>query len=745
MPGWSGLCIAAASWLSLGLGMAGTMAADATVPALLARSVPADARLYLEFHALSSFAGTPFDLMMSRMVGDLMVSGAGWVSQPAGARPATQPTGWRAWFAETMGLEDPKAADLLFSGPIAFAAEGWSGLGDAVLLAEPEDVHGFEAVMKPHLASSSPKVRVYRLSQEHELACDGRVAVLGRSGESINLYRRTVALWESDGGATLGDMAEFRERMAGLPTGAQIIFYAGSTARVAEARFILGQWWPADWVQLRSVAIGVGVSAAGVMFDVDARAEPDSRPLPVPPLATDALSRLPASVVAAWTQPIDFVERFRRLQVDDPTGVIEVLLADMPGRSVEWQLLDHLGDSAVFVLAGRPMFAKTASSPQPGTAPATVLDAMIMPAPASMATGLSIAASRPSATQPAPVPSAPSSLPEAALAGSGGGPSARDPVLFLPVLAMLVETDDPHAVEAALERMTVNLQYLVASRSPGDAGGVVRRIPDRGGGQIVSVSLRRLFESHTNCPFLLNLELSWIIWDRWLIIGTNTDVVREIVAARRGEGELLPPGLMPDLVAEVSQSGTVGQMLLLGQPRGLAEMLDSWVAYVSAYHPQMLQAEWWRDLERRQRSMGVQLGVVPTARAVRSAVEVGQTLPGYPAFGVLQPGDLILRVDGHALSEDEPSRSLRQWLSVAGETGKVTLGIVRGGREEDVTITMPVATESARAVQPIALLRQIAGFLRPFPTAGYAVWRPGPERLKAHLELRFVHTASSPG
>jgi hypothetical protein len=736
--------MAVASWLSLAIGTTGVMAADAALPALLARSVPADARLYLEFHALNSFVGTPFDLMMTRMAGDLMASGHSLASQPPGTQPATQPAGWRAWFAETMGLKDPRAADLLFSGPIAFAAEGWSGLGDAVLLAEPKDVGAFEAVMAPQRGPSSQKVRVYKLSQEHELACDGRVAVLGRAGAAINLYQRTVALWESDAGATLGDIAEFRERMAGLPAGAQIIFYAGSTARAAEARFILGQWWPADWVQLRAVAIGVGVSPAGLMFDVDGRAEPDPELISVPPLATDALSRLPASVVAAWTQPIDFVERFRRLQVDDPTGIIEVLLADMPGRSVEWQLLDHLGDSAVFVLAGRPMSAGTASNPQPGMVTATAPGATTMPATAPTATGPAVAASQGSVTQPATASSAPSASPEVAPASATGGPSAHDPALILPVLAMLVETDDPHAVEAALERITVNLQYLVASRSPGDASGVVRRIPERGGGQMVSVSLRRLFESHTKSPFLLNLELSWIIWDRWLIIGTSADVVREIVAARRGEGELLPPGLMPHLAAEVGKAGTVGQMLLLGQPHDLAEMLDSWVAYVSAYHPQMLRPEWWRDLERRQRSMGVQLGVVPTAQAVRSGVEVGQTLPGYPAFGVLQPGDLILRVDGHPLSTNEPARTLRHLLSVAGESGKVTLGILRAGREQDVTITMPIARESAQAVQPIALLRQIAGFLRPFPTAGYAVWRPGPERLKAHLELRFTSSTQPP-
>ncbi|NLE60562.1 MAG: hypothetical protein GX616_19625 [Planctomycetes bacterium] len=757
MPGGRGLCTVVVLWLSLGASHAATTAAEPAPPALLARSVPADARLYLEFHTLNSFVGTPFDLMMSRMVGGLMTPGRDSGSQPTDTQAAAQPTGWRAWFAETMGLKDSRAADLLFSGPIAFAAEGWSGLGDAVLLAQPKDVPGFEAVMASQRGPFSRKVRRYRLSQDHELACDGRVVVLGRSGASINLYQRTAALLESGGGATLGDdIAEFRERMAGLPAGAQVIFYAGSTARAAEARFILGQWWPADWVRLRSVAIGISVSPVGLMLDVDGRPEPDSATPPSPPLATDALSRLPASVVVAWTQPVDFVEHFRRFQVDDPTGILQVLLADMPGRSVEWQLLDRLGDSAVFVLAGRPMSpsaaqpsdtqtasgvpATTVSGAQSATAPASVPSETTTSAPASTATQPATAAVQASMTQPRPSSAtAPATEPGGPPASPAAKqPPAHDPALILPVLAMLVETDDPHAVETALERITVNLQYLVASRSPGDASGVVRRVSEHGGGQIVSVSLRRLFESHTECPFLVNLELSWIIWDRWLIVGTNADVVREIVAARRGNSELLSPELMPHLAAEVSKAGTVGQMLLVGRPRNLADMLDSWIAYVSAHHPQMLQAEWWRDLERRQRSTGVQLGVVPTARVVGSGVEVGQTLYGYPAYGVLLPGDVILRVDGHSLNADDPARTLRQLLSVAGESGKVTLGILRAGREENVTITMPVATDSVQPVQPISLLRQIAGFLRPFPTAGYAVWRPSPEQLKAHLELCFT-------
>jgi hypothetical protein len=303
---------------------------------------------------------------------------------------------------------------------------------------------------------------------------------------------------------------------------------------------------------------------------------------------------------------------------------------------------------------------------------------------------------------------------------------------------MLVETDDPHAVEAALERLTLNLQYLVATRSGGDFASLVHRHPESAGGQIVSVSLGRLFAASTECPFLATLEFTWIIWDRWLIIGTNTEVVRRLVGARRGEGPLLPSASLARQATEVVRAGATGQMLLVAQPRLLAGMLDSWVAYITARYPEMLQPQWWHQLQRRQRSMRVQLGVVPTARAVGAAVEVGQTLPNYPAFGVLQPGDLILGVNGRSLSADAPSSSLRQMLAAASESGQVRLRIRRGGLDRDVTVKMPRAEEGLQSVEPIKLLQQAARFLRLFPTAVYAVWRPAPDLLKAHLELRFT-------
>lgn len=722
MPGRQGWLLRVVVFGVLTAGLPTADGAESPGPAVLARAIPADARLFLEFRGFDSLSGTPFDPMLARMLGGVLTAtrpatGPGDATQPPG-----QPGGWRLWFARTVGLTNPKAVDLLFTGPVAFAAEGWSGLGDAILLVEPKDAAAFEAAIGAQPASASRRVRRYRLTHEHELACNGRNVVLGRAGNTPNLYFRTVALWESEGGATLGEIAEFRERTAGLPAGMQVLFYAGTRARPGEPPPILGQWWPAGWSDLRSLAIGAGISAAGLSVDVNGRLDSQSKPGATPPLAVEALSRLPASVVAAWTQPLDFVDTMRRLIAADADGTVRSLLAEVPGGGVDWQLLGHFVGSAVFVVAAAPGPAEvTQSAEAPAAGP-----------PGTRAASTAAAATTPASSAPVP----PSTSPVVAGAPPDTRPAAGSG-LVLPAMAMLVETDDPHAVEAALERLTANLQHIVAARSRGEAGPPVRRIPESGGGQVVSVSLGKLFASRTECPFLAALEFSWIVWDRWLIVGTSTRVVRQIVAARRGEGPLLPTALLSQQAADVSRTGATGQMLLVAQPGALAAMLDSWVEYVSRRYPQMLQPEWWRQLERRQRSMRVQLGVVPTARSTPAAVEVGQTLPNYPAFGVLQPGDLILGVNGRPLSADEPLHSLRQMLAIAGESGQVTLRISRGGREQDVAVAMPHADDGAQGVEPIKLIRQAAGFLRPFPTAVYAVWQPAPDLLRCRLELRL--------
>jgi hypothetical protein len=731
---------------------------------VLARSAPADTRLFFEVHGIESLSDTPIGYVMTRMVSGLVTATRPASTGPAASQPASAPAGWRDWFSETVGLGSRRVADLLFNGPVAFAADGWSGLGDAVLLAEPKDVASLEAALASQRvpAAQKAKVRHYRLASEQELASDGRSVVVGRSANRSGLFARTVSLWESEGGASLADMKEFQERTAGLPAGVQLVFYAGTSTRIVEGGLLMGQWWPADWPRLRALAVGAGISPGGVTVDADGRMEMEQKEPAPPPVAVESLLRLPSSVVIAWTEPVDFVEAFRQIASEDWETILPMLLADLPPTAMEWQLFSHFVGNAIFVVAQGPGDRPNSRpSPVAASAPSTTSaargSASTQTAPASRASTSTAPESRPAASGPAPAtqvvsgsrPSTHSAVAEtqpstrpAAIAGPAGQPVEAQAVM--PVLAMLVETDDPHAVESVLERLTLNLQRMMADSASGGVVRQVRREAEAGGGQIVSLSLGQLFAPASRCPFLRTLEISWIIADRWLIIGTNSETVRQLAAARRGEGRLLPPALVPKPVLDAAQAGWAGQMLLLGQPRALGGMIDSWVTYISARYPEMLRPEWWRGLERKQRSTRVQLGVIPTTRTIPGAVEVMQTLPDYPAFGVLQPGDLILQVNGRPLSPEAPVRSLREMLAAADESGKVTLRVRRNAQDQNLVVSMPLPEEALHPVQPIRLLGQVAQFLKLFPSASYAVWRPSPGLLKAHLELRFS-TATQPG
>ena len=72
MPGTRrlGLVLSALCGLLAALPLA--PAAEEPGPAVLARAVPADARLYLEFHGLDSLSSTPFDLMIARAMDRLL-------------------------------------------------------------------------------------------------------------------------------------------------------------------------------------------------------------------------------------------------------------------------------------------------------------------------------------------------------------------------------------------------------------------------------------------------------------------------------------------------------------------------------------------------------------------------------------------------------------------------------------------------------------------------------------------------
>jgi hypothetical protein len=282
---------------------------------------------------------------------------------------------------------------------------------------------------------------------------------------------------------------------------------------------------------------------------------------------------------------------------------------------------------------------------------------------------------------------------------------------------------------------------LLDPQSPLEPEELIHFLTLDGGGQILSVSLGRVLASKSRCPFLQSLEIGWTIADRWLVIGTDTVTIRQIVEALRSDAPL-PANAAPAMV-EASRSTGAG-IVMSARPRVLGEMIGIWLAYVAEEHPEMLEPAWWQRLRQKQRLRRPQLGVWPTTRELPGAVEVGQTWLNYPADGRLERGDRIIAVNGQPLDEEAPLQSLREQLATADRPGVIMLDVLRGGESIRVEIPMEATEWSPGRLQPVDLLQQTSALLRLFSSASYAVYRPSPQSLRAHLELKLV-TATQPG
>lgn len=679
---WRRLAILAAYGLvAAGRVMAAEPLRDA---ASIAHFVPADARLFLAIENLPAFLQT----RPGRQVTELL---AGLVAQPT-TRPASQPATrpaptWQQDLGEKLGIENPRAAQLLFGGRLAIAADGWSGIGDAILLAEPADPAALEGELQGQRVpeTAQAKVRRYHLTGNHELACDGKIVAVGGQSAPPSLYARTLAMWSTDNRVTLADLAEFRERLAGVPAESHVLFYTGTGMAAGPTSRPANDW---SWLlpNVKSAAVGVVLNGVGMTVETSSRlaAPPPDGAAPDPPI--DSILRLPASTLAAWTWPIRYAEEYRRLEAADADGTfrfyIDLMQAGLPPDTLQTGLLGHLVGDTIVMIGYLPL------PPAPG--------------------------------EPA---------------GS---------VLLLPTAALAVETDDPDSVAAVAQHVIDNLLRLLNLQPLPDGPLAVREstVPPHGP-TIRSLPVGRLFATQTACEFLRSLEISWTVADRWLILATHPDVVRQIIEVRRGGGQAITVGGIQQTLQRVKAHKGSPQMAMVARPVGVAGMLDSWIQFIARKHPDMLRPDWWGRLRRRQLASGVQLGIVPgRAPTTQPGVPIERTLPGWPAHDVLRPGDRILAVDGHEVDPRRPLPSLRELVANRPKADTLSVRVLREGQEAAVQIHMPVPAGAPEPIQPFDVLEKLADLLRVFSSASYVTWQPAPNLLNARLELELSAPAT---
>ncbi len=640
--------------------------ARSTFPGGLAARVPADTRVYLEVRGLGRLLDSRAGGLLARVLSMATADGPQ-------AGPASQP-GWQTLLARSVGLGEDMSAGRLFSGDLALAADSWSGIGDAILLVLPARPEALAAELEDWPAQGGGgTLRRYGLREGQELATDGVAAVIGRKSSRQGLYARATALWEGTAGESLGDKPSFRERTSGLPADVTALLYIEGTESVSAGELI-SRRWPADWIRLAGVAIGLRATAEAVDVDVNCRLQ-DALPPTSRGFRGEPFLSLPATTIAAFNWPGDPIGAHRRTLGDPGGGMLRALLetleAGLAPQDVESELLGQFLDD-----------------------PVVVLDELALPAGGGGA-------------------------------GSGGGPQ------LTPGLTMVARVRDPGVVEGFMRRM---LQHLAERLdAAGGSAAVVRVQPVLGEAQglIRSVPVAGLLTGAAPRDLLEPLELSYTVHGRRLVVGTHPQAVRQLVLAAVGRLPTMPAEVVRASLARAAAGGTC-RMLAVCRPWMLAQVVDAQLACMAATHPELFEAGWWRRVRARREASREQLGV--RGRSADRAVEVVQVLPDGAAAGRLQPKDRILAVDGISLDPARPTDSLRELLAMREHPDLIRLLVLREGGRTTVEVPMPSAGDQEVA-NPLQQLRSASRLLRQVRWAGWVSWQSSQRELGIHCRL----------
>lgn len=666
--------------------------------ATLAAHVPVDARLFLEIQDTQGLSSVPAGAALSDVLALLVAQ-----VRTSGEATATAPvfTGWRKLLSDALGLNDERTAELLLDGRLAVAAEDWTALDSAVLIAQPRNPEALESRLKARktAAESLAGIRRYRLELGYEIAADKRVFIVGRQAGAGSLHARCLSLLSSDRGLALTDLVEFRERISEVPPNAQIVLYLGTNQRrVGPAtQPATGEWWPILSPPVRSVAIGTVLTEGGVAVETTGRlAAGQELPRHTPPV--EALLFLPPSAIFAWSYPFNYVNEYRRFMAAPAQApqrfYLEILQWGLSPGKLENDLLRHLVGDTVCMVARVPVYPK----------------------------------------------------------GQGiGNP------LLLPTFAFAVQIDDPDKVDETLRQIAENMLRLVnLPSSPDNTVQIEEETLRRGrslhgnngefelepahaaSGTLRAIPLARMCPPGLYRELFGANELSWAVCDGWLFMGTHRETVRQIVDARRGRSPLMSADALQQAIRRSQPPRRFPDMVLLAQPGAASEVIDSWLNYIGRNHPEMLEPKWWQQIRRQSEGTQVQLGIVPAPASANGAVEVADILPDFPAAKLLQVGDRLTAVDGHKLDLDRPLQSLRDHMARRDNNDRIRLTVLRDGESRDVEIPLPIQTASAAAAQPLTLLRQLSHLLRGFSFASYTTWQASRDVIQTRLDLKLA-------
>lgn len=624
---------------------------------------------------------------------------AEWTRLAAGqtSRPS-ETVAWGERVVRILGMDLAEASRSLFGNQAALAAPTYDDLADAVVLSRVADAKVIsELLTKNKAAKQAPiaDVACHTLQEGLSLAVKGKVFVLGRRGGKTKLFDRTVARLGGQKAASLITKPAFVQQVRRFPAGATGILYLdlpgpdgtarsraqpSPTTRVARA--VTARKRPraqSFWSSFTRLAIGLYPHDRTVDLEVRGLLDRPAVRGGLKDVSLDAIGRLPASTLFVWAQTMDLARSYRQFMADRSPDQrmlrfnIEVVKALLQPIDLEKDFLDKLGPQVMLV---------------GGCYPGERRD------------------------------------------GSGG--------YDLPLVSLMVESQDVQASCDVLQRFAerllgwMNVQFARARQ------GLELRVVTTlyRNTRIHSVPLRDLFARGTTCPYLKTLEICWAGLDRWVVISTHPDHIRQLIDA----GSAKAAERFASTTTFQAVRGKQGvASLVLASPDRVADMLQSWLDYCKANATQVFKPFWWKRVLIRRAGRRVALGIIIKEGAEPGRVVVGNpVLPEMPAHGRLRPGDKISAVDGRSLSEDTPEDDLRDFLAMR-KGASVVLRVERDGKLLDVRIPMPPpqALPLAADVDPIGAIRYLINLCRSAEAGGYVRLHTEPHEFHANLMLKL--------
>lgn len=241
-------------------------------------------------------------------------------------------------------------------------------------------------------------------------------------------------------------------------------------------------------------------------------------------------------------------------------------------------------------------------------------------------------------------------------------------------------------INTQMARAGLDAPPLRVERRPQDDGRILYRLP-----------VGDALAMYTHCPFLRDFELVWAAADRCIVVTTSEKLAHRLLApaATTTTAPTSEPSRpAPDAAARE-------WLYVSGAP--IADMVQSWLLYVQRVAPHVFRSSWWADQSRRRARAATPFGVTLRGQTSEDGPEavVLEVEPNAAAASVLRPGDVIVGVEGRALSTSRPAREVANAFRDRAEDDAFELEIIREGARRNERVALPVSVDDVAEMNPV--------------------------------------------